>query len=49
MGGRVLATKMEMIPVDKKGQKTMMEYQSISFDVPIADSFFSLQNMKKVK
>jgi len=49
LGGKKIPTKMEMIPVEKKNQKTIMEYQNIEFDVPIDDSFFSLQNMKRLK
>lgn len=49
LGGKMLPTKMEMIPVEKKGQKTVMTYQNIEFDQPIDDSFFSVANMKKVK
>ena len=49
MGGRLIPTKMEMIPVDKKGQKTVLEYKSIEFDIPIADNFFSVQNMKRLR
>jgi len=49
MGGRLLPSKLEMIPVDKKGQKTIMEYKSIKFDVPIEESFFTVQNMKRLR
>lgn len=49
MGGRKIPTRMEMIPMDKKGQKTVMTYISIEFDAAIDDSFFSEQNMKKLK
>jgi outer membrane lipoprotein-sorting protein len=49
MGGRSLATLSELIPVQKKGQKTLMILKSIEFDKPIDDSFFTTQNMKKVK
>lgn len=49
MGGKKLASKMEMIPVDKPGNKTMMEITAIEFDKPIEDSFFSTSNMKTVK
>ena len=49
MGGRLLATKMEMIPADNPGQKTIMEYKSLEFDIDIEESFFSVQNMKRVK
>lgn len=49
MGGKRIATKMEMIPADKEGHKTVMEYTAFKFDEPIDDSFFSVQNMKRLK
>lgn len=49
MGGRTFATKLEMIPVEEDGHKTVMEYQSISFDGTLSDDFFSVQNMKRVR
>lgn len=49
MGGRLVPAKLEVIPVDKKGQKTVMEYISLEFDLPLEDNFFSIKNMKKVK
>ncbi|HOY18810.1 MAG TPA: outer membrane lipoprotein-sorting protein [Haliscomenobacter sp.] len=49
LGGRLLPAKMEMVPVDKKGNKTILIYKSILFDTPIAETFFSTQNMTKVK
>lgn len=47
--GRYLATRLEYLPMDKKGQKTIMEITSVDFDINIAESFFTIQNMKKVK
>ena len=49
MGGRTFATKMEMIPMEEEGHKTVLEYTSIQFDVPLSDEFFSVQNMKRVR
>lgn len=51
MGGRMFATKVEMVPVDedKKGHKTVMEYQSLSFDKHLPEAFFTVQNMKRVR
>jgi outer membrane lipoprotein-sorting protein len=49
LGGRMLPSLVEMIPLDKKGQKTVMAYGSLQFDKPIADSFFTLQNIKQAK
>ncbi|TNE47902.1 MAG: outer membrane lipoprotein-sorting protein [Bacteroidetes bacterium] len=49
LGGRMLPTRMEMIPADKKGHKTTILYKTMKFDAPIADSFFTTHNMTKVK
>ena len=49
MGGRVLPTVMEMTPADKPGNKTVLRYESIVFDQPISDEFFTTQNMKKAR
>lgn len=49
MGGRVLPARLEVIPADEPGHKTMLEYIWIEFDKPMEESFFSVQNMKRVK
>lgn len=49
LGGKMLPSEMEMIPVDKPGQKTVLIYNRLVFDVPIDDSFFTVQNMKTVR
>ncbi|MBC8182205.1 outer membrane lipoprotein-sorting protein [candidate division KSB1 bacterium] len=49
MGGRTIPAHWEMIPHDKPGQKTVMDYLSIQFNVKIKSSFFSQQNMKRVR
>jgi len=49
LGGRLLPARMEMVPANKKGNKTLMIYNSLSFDTPLADSFFTTQNITKVK
>jgi len=49
MGNRKMPTRLEMIPADKPGQKTVMIFKNIEFDIKIDESFFSQQNMKKVK
>ena len=49
LGGQKLAGTWEMIPVDKKGHKTVMQFNKMEFDKPIAEQFFTTQNMKKVK
>lgn len=49
VGDRTIPTKFTIVPVDKDGQYTMMEFENIKFNIPIDDSFFSIQNMKKVR
>jgi len=49
MGGRLIPSYWEMIPHNKPGQKTVMEYLEIEFNVKHKASFFSQQNMKKVR
>jgi outer membrane lipoprotein-sorting protein len=49
MGNRKMPTRLEMIPADKPGQKTIMIFKNIEFDIKIDEAFFSQQNMKKVK
>jgi len=49
MGDRNIPTRMEIVPVTKKGQKTVLEISTMQFNIPIEESFFSQQNMKKVR
>ena len=48
-GKRCLASRMEIIPADKPNQKTVMTIEKYDFDIAIEDSFFSQQNMQKVR
>ncbi len=47
MGGRLLPTKLTVVPYDKPGEFTEVIYVEIAFDMEIADSFFSLRNLKQ--
>jgi outer membrane lipoprotein-sorting protein len=49
LGGRLLPARMEMVPADKKGQKTVLVYNSLWFDKPIDDNFFTTQQMSKLQ
>lgn len=49
LSGMTLATRLEVIPEDKDGHKTILQFNNIEFDKPISDRFFTTQNMKKVK
>jgi outer membrane lipoprotein-sorting protein len=48
MDDREMPTRMEMIPADKPGQKTILIFKKTKFNIKIDESFFSQQNMKKV-
>lgn len=47
--GRKIPSRMEMIPQDKEGHKTIIEYESMEFNEGISESFFSVQNMRRVQ
>ena len=49
MHDRELPTRWEMIPADEEGNMTVIEILEAEFDVPIPESFFSQQNMKRVR
>ncbi len=49
LDGRLLPSKMEYIPVDKPGHKTVIKYQQVDYDIDIGENYFSLQNMKRVR
>lgn len=49
LGGRTIPTRMEMIPVEEEGHKTVLIYNNMVFDEEIPDQFFTIQNMKKVR
>lgn len=48
MGGRVIPSKMEMIPLGEEDRKTLVIYEEIIFNADISDRFFSLQNLKRL-
>ncbi len=47
--GRSLASHWEMTPVNDPGKKTVLDYRTIKFNMNIDQSFFSEQNMKRVR
>lgn len=49
MGGRMIPTHVEMIPMDKKNQRTEIIYSNLVFDKPIDDAFFTLQQLKNLR
>lgn len=49
MDSRLIPSVLEVVPAEEEGHKTRLEYLSLKFDEPIKPSFFSIQNMKRVK
>jgi len=40
---------MEMVPADKPGNKTVMITESIKFNIPVTEGFFTTRKMKTLK
>lgn len=49
MGDRLMPTRIEIVPADKPGNKTVITFVTMLFNKPISESFFTQQNMKQVK
>jgi hypothetical protein len=47
MGGRLIPTRMEMRPADKPGERTVIVYDDLTFDVPLSEDTFSLRNLER--
>jgi hypothetical protein len=49
IGGKNIPTVFTTVPADKKGQKTILIMDNIVFDYKVDETFFTQQNMKKIK
>ncbi|MFW6019588.1 MAG: outer membrane lipoprotein-sorting protein [Bacteroidales bacterium] len=49
LGDRKLPAKMTVNPNDKPGNKTILEFVEMEFDVELKESFFSQQQMKRLR
>ena len=49
LGGRTVPSVMEIRPEDKPGERTIIRYRELEFDIEIDRSFFSLQNLKRLR
>ncbi len=49
VGDRTIPTKFTIIPVEKEDHYTEMEFVNIKFNIKIEESFFSIQNMKRIR
>ncbi|HOF20423.1 MAG TPA: outer membrane lipoprotein-sorting protein [Bacteroidales bacterium] len=48
MDGRSITSKIELVPEDEPRNKTVLEIRKIRFNIPVEESFFSQQNMKRL-
>lgn len=49
MGGRWHPSWQEVVPANKEGHKTISRVIAVEFDFPIEESFFSIQNLKRME
>jgi len=49
MDGRLIPTRIEMIPAEEEGHMTILEINEIQFNKAIDEGFFSQQNMKRLR
>ena len=47
LGGRLLPSKMTVVPADAPSESTLVSYDSIEFDPPLDDEVFSLRNLQR--
>lgn len=48
VGGKPVPHKMEIRPMDKSGERTTMQYTSLSFDVKVDDALFTKRGLRRV-
>jgi outer membrane lipoprotein-sorting protein len=49
MDGREIPTRLELLPKEEPGNKTVVNIKEIKFNVQIMERFFSQQNMKNIR
>ena len=49
MDGRVIPTKLVVEPADEPGNQTIIEYESMDFNIDIEKDYFSIQQMKRLR
>jgi outer membrane lipoprotein-sorting protein len=49
MDGRLIPTRIEIVPADDSGKKTVLYIKEIQFDIDLPESYFSQQNMKRIR
>jgi outer membrane lipoprotein-sorting protein len=49
MDRRIIPCRIELLPAEEKGNKTVIEIKEIKFNIIIEEKFFSQQNMKNIR
>jgi hypothetical protein len=49
MDGRLIPTRVEIVPADEEGKKTVVYIKETKFDIDLPESFFSQQKMKRIR
>jgi outer membrane lipoprotein-sorting protein len=49
MGDRMLPSRLSMVPADKDGHETRLHMENMEFNISMEESFFSQQNMKRIR
>jgi outer membrane lipoprotein-sorting protein len=49
MDGRIIPTRLELIPAEEPGNKTLVDIVEVKFNIPVQENFFSQQNMKNIR
>jgi outer membrane lipoprotein-sorting protein len=49
LGGRNIPTRMTLTPADRPNQRTILTFRDMEFDIDIDESFFTQQNMRRVR
>ena len=49
MDGRTITTRIELIPAEEPENRTVVEIREIKFNIPVEESWFSQQNMKRLR
>jgi hypothetical protein len=47
LGGRLVPAVMEVRPEDKPGERTLVRYEELEFDIDVDESYFSLQALRR--
>lgn len=49
LGGRMIPARLVLTPADRPEQRTILNYSNLEFDVDLDPSFFTQQNMRRVR